>query len=149
MFVSEFGVVSVTSVPLWWMFPPVGEDLCFTGHDQTPQIDYLPVFLTKCGKHEDRISKLETSTKAQILNDANAARLSLRANRGNFNAGTSRQLSPPPIVVEGKLLAGTYSDSRVLILSRISGKTPGNRHPPTAELSSLGFGFAGFSRQCP
>ena len=42
--VSEIGTVSATSVPLWWFLHilTVGEDLCFTGLDQTLQSDHLP-----------------------------------------------------------------------------------------------------------
>jgi hypothetical protein len=42
-FVSELKIVSVNSVPLWWILriSAVGEDLRFTGHDQTLRIDHL------------------------------------------------------------------------------------------------------------
>ena len=42
MFLSELKIVSVISVPLWWIFriPAVGEDACFSGHGQTLRIQF-------------------------------------------------------------------------------------------------------------
>jgi len=53
MFFTALGIVSVDSVPLWWIFrtPAVSEDLCFTGHNQTLQIHDLRFIIPLCFYH--------------------------------------------------------------------------------------------------
>jgi hypothetical protein len=43
IFVAELRIVSVNSVPPWWIFrtPAAGEDSCFAGHDKALRIDRL------------------------------------------------------------------------------------------------------------